>query len=146
ELWAPFLGRILERELGMIAKLENRHRGEALRHRRDAKHGVAVDGRLLVDVAKSGHADVRDFAVDHDRPDAARDVFPFGVLTKHAIDLGEGRRKFRQSIRIAEPRRLRGRGSRHSEEYWDENSKSAHERWAGYGLPSASGQPRPKAE
>ena len=41
-------------------------RGEALGHRRDAKHGAAVDRRLRRDVAVAGDADVREPAVDDD--------------------------------------------------------------------------------
>ena len=68
ELRNVSLGRIVERQLARIAKLENRHRREALGHRRDAKDRVGVDRRFGLDVAHAHRALVRELAIDDDAP------------------------------------------------------------------------------
>ena len=40
------LGGIVQRQLPRVAEFQYRHRGEALRHRRDAKHRVGVNRRV----------------------------------------------------------------------------------------------------
>ena len=64
------LGRIVERQLALVAQLQDRHRGEALGHRRDAEHRVGVDRRLRRDVADPAAPGVRELAVDDDAPRA----------------------------------------------------------------------------
>ena len=80
------LGGIVEREPALVAQLEDRHRGEALRHRRDAEHRVRLDRRLGGDVAKAGRADVRELAVDDHAPGRAGDVLARDEVAKGLID------------------------------------------------------------
>ena len=89
------LGRIVERQLAFVAQLEDRHRGEALRHRRDAEDGVGVDRRLRGDVAEAGRAGVRELAVDDDAPRGAGDVLLGGEVREETIDVGERGRELR---------------------------------------------------
>ena len=73
-----FFGRIVERELPFVTKLQDAHRREALRHRCDAEHRVGISRDLRGDVAVPDRADVRELAVDDDAPHGAGDVIALG--------------------------------------------------------------------
>ena len=107
ELRDILLGGIVERQLARIAKLEDRHRREALGHRRDAKDRVRVDWRLRRDVAHTHRSLVRQLAVDDDAPRGAWCMDRRGVLRQDAIDVRERRRELRAALRVAERRRRR---------------------------------------
>ena len=107
------LGRIVERQLTLVAQLEDRHRGEALRHRRDAEDRVGVDRRLRRHVAESGRAGVRELAVDDDAPRRARRVRLRRVVAQEPVDFGErGRQLGAIGLVLSEHTRAEGSARR----------------------------------
>ena len=101
------LGRIVERQLARITELENRHRREALGHRRDAKDRVDVDRRLGLDVAHAHRALVRELAIDHDAPRRAGRMNRRRVVAEDFVDVRKRRRQLRPTVGFG---KLRGRG------------------------------------
>jgi hypothetical protein len=60
ELRRPAGDRVVEREVARFEKGERSHRGDRLRHRGDAKEGVAPHGTGVVEVADAGAGRVDD--------------------------------------------------------------------------------------
>ena len=83
------LRRIVERQLPFVAQLEDRHRGEALGHRRDAEHAIGIHRRPCRHVAEAAHTDVRELSVDDDAPRGARHVAAGRELREECVDVGE---------------------------------------------------------
>ncbi len=104
ELGNVALGRIVERELSLVAQPHDAERREALRHRRDPEDGVGIDRRLRADVAVAGGPDVRQPAVDDDAVGDARHARPLGERLDEAVDLREGRPELLHALRIREDR------------------------------------------
>src|SRR5262249_29121966 len=103
------LGWIVEREPSIIAQLQDRHRREALRHRRDAEDGVRIDWRFRRYVAHTERAGMRQLAVDDDAPGAAWDMRALSELAEETIDVGEAALELRAPLRIRELRSRRDR-------------------------------------
>ena len=95
-------GRIVERELPLVAQAHDAERREALRHRRDAKHRVGVHRRLPADVAVAHGARVRQPAVDDDAVGDAGYAGPLGECLEEAVNLREGGFQLRDALRVRE--------------------------------------------
>jgi hypothetical protein len=94
------LGWILQRQLPLVSQLQDGHGREALRHRGNAEHAVAIDGRLGRHVADAGDSEMGKLAVNDDAPGSTRYVCARHELSDEAIDLRECRAQFRPAIRI----------------------------------------------
>ena len=122
EFGNPLRHRIFERQLALIAQLENGERGETLRHRGDAKHRAGRDGRIRGAIPHAGRFDVREPAIDHDTPHHAGNLFVGGVMAKDLVDFRQRGFELPESFGIGKARRRvgiarkeRGRGQESAE-------------------------------
>ncbi len=101
------LDLVVQRQAALVAKDQHAHRGEALRHRRDAEDRVEVGRRLAGDLADAHAAVVGEFTVDHHAVDDAGDPITFAEVGEDAVHLAEGGRERVAPGRVVEGRRRR---------------------------------------
>ena len=73
----------------LVAQLEDRHRGEALGHRRNRKDGVGVDRRVGNDIPDARGTRVRELTVDDHAPCRARHMSGLDEVREQPIDVSE---------------------------------------------------------
>jgi hypothetical protein len=102
------LDGIVERQESRVAELENRDGGEALGHRRDAKHAPRVDGGARRHLANARRPDVDDLSIDDDPVGDARHPCALGEPPHELVNLGESRGELREALRVGESCRRGG--------------------------------------
>jgi hypothetical protein len=101
-------GGIVERQLSLVAELEDRQGGEALRHRGDPEDRVDGDRGLRGDVAHAERARVHEIPVHHHAVSEARHGLLLRPLAEETVDLRERGGELRPPVRVREPRDGRG--------------------------------------
>ena len=140
------LRRIIERQLALVAQLEDRHRGERLGHAGDAEHRIALHRSGALHIPQAGGAEVRQAAIDHDAPGSPRDVLSGDELAHDAIDLRVGGRELGGAGGIIECRpigRRRGSSSRCVDHRTEQSENERRGLWLHDAtVPQASASPK----
>ena len=76
----------VEGEFAFIPEQQDRHRGKALGHRRDAEPGVALDASSRSEMSPAVREYMDELSVNHDAADEARQVFLRGLFQVEPVE------------------------------------------------------------
>ena len=82
------LGEVVEAQLALVAKLEDRERGERLRHRGDTEQAVGRDRALVLELLNPDALHISEFAIPDDPIDQPRHMLIGLKFGKKRVDFG----------------------------------------------------------